>query len=98
MCRVVLGDRPIQITLQRALSSLSLWQKLKFFVHIIISQFSTITPEEVEIFQNLKKKSFQFSRKIKTHIFQIDEKIKWKFLGGKMQTARFAGAAASRDG
>ncbi|PAV63843.1 hypothetical protein WR25_03251 [Diploscapter pachys] len=52
MCRVVLGDRPIQITLQRALSSLSLWQKLKFFVHIIISQFSTITPEEAGILQN----------------------------------------------
>lgn len=48
MCRLVLGDRPIHITLQRALGALTLWQKIKFFFHVCFSHFSTITPEEVE--------------------------------------------------
>ncbi|CAB3409076.1 unnamed protein product [Caenorhabditis bovis] len=48
LCRVVLGDRPIQITLQRALASLSMWQKLKFFIHVAFSHRQTITKDEVE--------------------------------------------------
>ncbi|CAI2352237.1 unnamed protein product [Caenorhabditis sp. 36 PRJEB53466] len=47
-CRVVLGDRPIQITLQRALASLSIWQKLRFFIHVAFSHREKITAEEVE--------------------------------------------------
>ncbi|CAJ0928738.1 unnamed protein product, partial [Mesorhabditis belari] len=47
-CQLILGDRPIQITLQRALASLSFFQKLKFFYHILISHNSKITQEDVE--------------------------------------------------
>uniref|UniRef100_A0A0K0D173 TraB domain-containing protein n=1 Tax=Angiostrongylus cantonensis TaxID=6313 RepID=A0A0K0D173_ANGCA len=48
LCRLVLGDRPIQITLQRALGSLNFWQKIKFFWHIAMSHGASITHEEVE--------------------------------------------------
>uniref|UniRef100_A0A8R1HQD6 Zuotin-like zuotin homology domain-containing protein n=2 Tax=Caenorhabditis japonica TaxID=281687 RepID=A0A8R1HQD6_CAEJA len=48
MCRVVLGDRPIQVTLQRALASLSIWQKFRFFLHVAFSHREKITAEEVE--------------------------------------------------
>ncbi|CAJ0572034.1 unnamed protein product, partial [Mesorhabditis spiculigera] len=47
-CRLILGDRPIQITLQRALASMTFFQKLKFFYHILISHNSKITQEDVE--------------------------------------------------
>ncbi|EFO85261.1 hypothetical protein CRE_24675 [Caenorhabditis remanei] len=47
-CRVVLGDRPIQVTLQRALASLSIWQKIRFFFHVAFSHREKITAEEVE--------------------------------------------------
>uniref|UniRef100_A0A0R3PDB5 TraB domain-containing protein n=1 Tax=Angiostrongylus costaricensis TaxID=334426 RepID=A0A0R3PDB5_ANGCS len=47
LCRLVLGDRPIQITLQRALGSLNFWQKIKFFWHIAMSHGASITHEEI---------------------------------------------------
>ncbi|CAI4229566.1 unnamed protein product [Auanema sp. JU1783] len=53
LCRLILGDRPIQITLQRALGSLTFWQRLKFFWHVLMSHRTEITPEEVE---NCKKR------------------------------------------
>jgi len=46
-CMVHLGDRPIGITLQRALGSLSLWQKVKLGFNILTSKDS-ITKEDVE--------------------------------------------------
>lgn len=46
-CIIQLGDRPVNITLRRAISFLSLWQKLKMGFSIISSQ-DTITKEEVE--------------------------------------------------
>jgi pheromone shutdown protein TraB len=46
-CRVHLGDRPINITLQRGLKSLSLWQTLKL-VWKLMSFDENITKEEVE--------------------------------------------------
>ncbi|KAF4517517.1 hypothetical protein B566_EDAN006519 [Ephemera danica] len=46
-CCVHLGDRPINITLHRALSSLSWWQTLKLAWHMIFSD-DTISKEEVE--------------------------------------------------
>jgi len=46
-CMVHLGDRPIGITLQRALSGLSIWQKLRLGFNILTSK-DTITKEEVE--------------------------------------------------
>ncbi|KJH49219.1 TraB family protein [Dictyocaulus viviparus] len=47
LCRLVLGDRPIQVTLQRALGSLNFWQKVKFFWHIAMSHGASITLEEI---------------------------------------------------
>uniref|UniRef100_A0A914UXI3 TraB domain-containing protein n=1 Tax=Plectus sambesii TaxID=2011161 RepID=A0A914UXI3_9BILA len=47
-CRLILGDRPIQVTLQRALNSLNLWQKMRLFWHIIVSHKSSISQEDVE--------------------------------------------------
>uniref|UniRef100_A0A0B6ZQ05 TraB domain-containing protein n=1 Tax=Arion vulgaris TaxID=1028688 RepID=A0A0B6ZQ05_9EUPU len=46
-CRFILGDRPIQITLRRALASLSLWQRLKLAYAILFSK-EPITKEDVE--------------------------------------------------
>ncbi|CAJ0601675.1 unnamed protein product [Cylicocyclus nassatus] len=48
LCRLVLGDRPIQVTLQRALGSLTLREKIKFSWHLIVSHNTSITLEEVE--------------------------------------------------
>uniref|UniRef100_A0A1I7V9H1 TraB domain-containing protein n=2 Tax=Loa loa TaxID=7209 RepID=A0A1I7V9H1_LOALO len=48
MCKLILGDRPIHVTVQRALSSLSFFQKLRLFYHIVLSHKTTITQEEVE--------------------------------------------------
>lgn len=42
-----LGDRPLNITLQRAFNSLSLWQTIKIVFKLIFSN-KTITKEEVE--------------------------------------------------
>ncbi|XP_046386361.1 traB domain-containing protein isoform X2 [Ischnura elegans] len=45
-CVVHLGDRPIKLTLQRALASLSWWQTLKLTWHIMSKE--SISKEEVE--------------------------------------------------
>jgi hypothetical protein len=36
-CQLVLGDRPLHVTLKRALSSLNFFQKMKFFFHLLVS-------------------------------------------------------------
>ncbi|XP_046424212.1 traB domain-containing protein isoform X2 [Neodiprion fabricii] len=46
-CLVHMGDRPINITIQRALSSLSWWQTLKLGWHLLAST-GPISKEEVE--------------------------------------------------
>ena len=46
-CTLHLGDRPIDITLKRALHSLSLWQKLRLAFNMLTTT-DTITKEEVE--------------------------------------------------
>jgi len=46
-CEVRLGDRPIQITISRALSALSIWKKLRLAYNLLTSK-GTITKEEVE--------------------------------------------------
>lgn len=46
-CLIHLGDRPLQITLQRALAALSVWQKLRLAWHMITSK-DPISKEEVE--------------------------------------------------
>ncbi|XP_037281934.2 traB domain-containing protein [Rhipicephalus microplus] len=46
-CLIHLGDRPLQITLQRALAALSIWQKLRLAWHMITAK-EPISKEEVE--------------------------------------------------
>ncbi|XP_072027334.1 traB domain-containing protein-like [Amphiura filiformis] len=46
-CKVHLGDRPIQITLNRAMGALTPWQKLRLAWYLITSK-DPITKEEVE--------------------------------------------------
>ncbi|RWS19160.1 traB domain-containing protein-like protein, partial [Leptotrombidium deliense] len=46
-CVVHLGDRPVNITLRRAISALSAWQKIKLGFGILFNK-ETITKEEVE--------------------------------------------------
>ncbi|XP_063227727.1 uncharacterized protein LOC134533887 isoform X2 [Bacillus rossius redtenbacheri] len=46
-CLVHLGDRPIQITLKRALASLSWWQTLRLTWHLLMSK-EPISKEEIE--------------------------------------------------
>ncbi|XP_066284585.1 traB domain-containing protein-like isoform X2 [Branchiostoma lanceolatum] len=46
-CKVHLGDRPIQITLQRAIAALSAWQKIRLAWYMIMSK-EPISKEEVE--------------------------------------------------
>ena len=46
-CKLVLGDRPIQATLGRAMASLSIFQKLKLGWHLLLSN-GDITKEDVE--------------------------------------------------
>jgi len=47
-CMVHLGDRPIGITLKRALQALSTWQKIKLASNILLTSMDKITPEDVE--------------------------------------------------
>ncbi|KAE9554754.1 hypothetical protein FO519_002015 [Halicephalobus sp. NKZ332] len=47
-CRIVLGDRAINVTFQRALSALNFFQKIRLAYQLLISNNVTITPEEVE--------------------------------------------------
>ena len=46
-CIVHLGDRPIHITLKRALASLTTWQRIKLAFNILTSR-DEITKEDVE--------------------------------------------------
>nr|SVE86297.1 EOG090X0AQH [Daphnia similis]SVE86925.1 EOG090X0AQH [Daphnia similis]SVE88180.1 EOG090X0AQH [Daphnia similis] len=46
-CRIHLGDRPIHVTLHRALAALSLWQKAKLVWHLLLNR-GPISAEEVE--------------------------------------------------
>ncbi|BHF60539.1 hypothetical protein SprV_0100350400 [Sparganum proliferum] len=46
-CHLVLGDRPIHVTLSRTLDAFSLWQKIRLFCALLFS-FESITKEEIE--------------------------------------------------
>ncbi|GMT24469.1 hypothetical protein PFISCL1PPCAC_15766, partial [Pristionchus fissidentatus] len=48
LCQLVLGDRPIEVTIGRALGNLSMWQKAKFFFHLLTSHNMKISAEDVE--------------------------------------------------
>ena len=43
-CRIHLGDRPIHITLQRAMAALSLWQKAKMVWSLLLDRSSIRYP------------------------------------------------------
>ena len=45
-CRIHLGDRPIHVTLHRALAALSLWQKAKLVWHLLLNR-GPISAEEM---------------------------------------------------
>lgn len=47
-CRIVLGDRPVHITIQRAVGSLNFFQKIRFLYSLITSLNTKITSEDVE--------------------------------------------------
>jgi len=49
--RVVLGDRPINITLSRTWAALSLWEKLRL-MWMILREPMELKPEDVERFKN----------------------------------------------
>lgn len=51
-CQLVLGDRPLQVTLKRALCSLNFFQKMKFFFHLLLSLRMDIKQEDVERCKN----------------------------------------------
>lgn len=53
-CKVMFGDRPVSITLQRAFAELPIWQRLKFACHAL-RDLGPIKPEDIE---KLKKKDF----------------------------------------
>ncbi|GMS96180.1 hypothetical protein PENTCL1PPCAC_18355 [Pristionchus entomophagus] len=55
LCQFVLGDRPIEVTIGRALGNLSMWQKAKFFFHLLTSHNMEISEEDVE---KCKKKDY----------------------------------------
>ncbi|TRY75646.1 hypothetical protein TCAL_12141 [Tigriopus californicus] len=46
-CMIHLGDRPIDITMKRAMGSLTLWQKIRFSLNVLFSS-ETVTKEDVE--------------------------------------------------
>lgn len=46
-CRVVLADRPLRITVARAVASVTLWQKLKLVYHVLVNDLS-ITEDDIE--------------------------------------------------
>lgn len=46
-CRVMFGDRPVSVTLQRAFAKLPIWQRLKFAFHAL-RDLGPIKPEDIE--------------------------------------------------
>lgn len=49
-CSVILGDRPVEITLRRAMTTLTLWQKVKLIFNCIFSN-DKFSEEELEKFK-----------------------------------------------
>lgn len=49
-CSIVLGDRPLRITIARAVASVSLWQKIKL-IYSVLANDVNITQEDVEKFK-----------------------------------------------
>jgi len=71
-CQLVLGDRPLHITLKRALSSLNIFQKMKFFFHLLVSLRMDIK------FVYMEKIYDVFTRAI-TSIFGTEDAKTFKF-------------------
>jgi pheromone shutdown-related protein TraB len=51
--RVILGDRPVEVTLKRTWAALSTWERIKFVVHLLMASGLDITEEEIEKLRNL---------------------------------------------
>jgi pheromone shutdown protein TraB len=51
-CMILLGDRPISITLKRAFGSLSIWQKVQFLYVVMREMKTDISQEDVEKCKN----------------------------------------------
>jgi len=73
---IVLGDRPIGITLARAWSGLTAWQKLKLGLELIKVSFSSVKAEDLEMLKNkdiltdlIKELSLQYPS-LYTHLLQ----------------------------
>jgi len=49
---VVLGDRLIEITLQRVWNSLSRWEKMKFVFYLLWASLSDVTKEDIDAMRN----------------------------------------------
>ncbi|KAF2073802.1 hypothetical protein CYY_004896 [Polysphondylium violaceum] len=50
--RVVLGDRLIEITLQRVWNSLTRWEKMKFVFYLLWASLSDVTKEDIDAMRN----------------------------------------------
>jgi len=79
-CRIVLGDRPLRITLSRTWASLTSYEKLKFGVWIILSSFREITEKDVELMKEsdilttvIEELSNQFPGILRALVYERDE-------------------------
>ena len=90
-CIVHLGDRPIHITLKRALASLTTWQKIKLAFNVLTSR-DEITKEDVErckqkdlLESMLEEMAGEFLRQLRffhSHTFDVSTLVamQWKYL------------------
>ena len=53
-CKVVLGDRPIDTTIQRCWTSMNIFQKVKLVAHFLYAMTQSFSKEEIEM---LKEKN-----------------------------------------
>ncbi len=88
-CIVHLGDRPIHITLKRALASLTTWQKIKLAFNVLTSR-DEITKEDVErckqkdlLESMLEEMAGEFLRKLRffhSHTFDVSTLVAMEVL------------------
>ncbi|EGG25294.1 hypothetical protein DFA_03543 [Cavenderia fasciculata] len=50
--KIVLGDRLVEITLQRVWNSLTRWEKIKFVFYLFIASFSEVTEQDIDALKN----------------------------------------------
>eukprot|EP01130_Rhizamoeba_saxonica_P012707 TRINITY_DN5391_c0_g1_i1.p1 TRINITY_DN5391_c0_g1~~TRINITY_DN5391_c0_g1_i1.p1 ORF type:complete len:232 (-),score=63.43 TRINITY_DN5391_c0_g1_i1:248-943(-) len=52
VCKVLLGDRPINVTMKRTWGALSTIEKIKFMYHIVMTSNISITSEDIEMLKD----------------------------------------------